>query len=134
VRRTLDSLHDLAKGATFVVAREPDTVGPHSVGRRGAWAGSANGLLLARLPAATPPDTTPHAALNPTQPPPPTPKARPMLELIWAPLLGAFSTLFDEYSDPRWGAAWGEGAPGVPRFTGQALACFEDRWPPSPAP
>ncbi len=26
---------------------------------------------------------------------------RPMLELIWAPLLGAFSLLFDEYSDPR---------------------------------
>lgn len=24
-----------------------------------------------------------------------------MLELIWAPLLGAFSLLFDEYSDPR---------------------------------
>lgn len=32
----------------------------------------------------------------------PTPQARPMLELIWAPLLGAFSLLFDEYSDPRW--------------------------------
>ncbi|WIA22572.1 hypothetical protein OEZ86_009559 [Tetradesmus obliquus] len=26
---------------------------------------------------------------------------RPMLELIWAPLLGCFSLLFDEYSDPR---------------------------------
>jgi Sec7-like guanine-nucleotide exchange factor len=24
-----------------------------------------------------------------------------MLELIWAPLLGAFSLLFDEYNDPR---------------------------------
>jgi brefeldin A-inhibited guanine nucleotide-exchange protein len=26
---------------------------------------------------------------------------RPMLELIWAPLLGCFSLLFDEYTDPR---------------------------------
>ncbi|KAI8465270.1 MAG: hypothetical protein J3K34DRAFT_525495 [Monoraphidium minutum] len=52
IRRTLDSLHERAKGATFVVTRESDT-------------------------------------------------ARPMLELIWAPLLGAFSLLFDEYSDPR---------------------------------
>eukprot|EP00775_Hariotina_reticulata_P008270 gene8270-8458_t len=26
---------------------------------------------------------------------------RPMLELIWAPLLGCFSLLFDEYNDPR---------------------------------
>lgn len=28
-------------------------------------------------------------------------QARPILELIWAPLLGALSLLFDEYSDPR---------------------------------
>jgi brefeldin A-inhibited guanine nucleotide-exchange protein len=52
IRRTLDHLHDVAKGATYFSAMEPDTV-------------------------------------------------RPMLELIWAPLLGCFSLLFDEYADPR---------------------------------
>lgn len=52
IKRTLDYLHDRAKGATYFTASDPDTV-------------------------------------------------RPMLELIWAPLLGAFSLLFDEYSDPR---------------------------------
>lgn len=52
IKRTLDHLHDRAKGATYFTATELDTV-------------------------------------------------RPMLELIWAPLLGCFSVLFDEYSDPR---------------------------------
>jgi brefeldin A-inhibited guanine nucleotide-exchange protein len=52
IKRTLDHLHEVAKGATYFTATEPDTV-------------------------------------------------RPMMELIWAPLLGCFSLLFDEYHDPR---------------------------------
>lgn len=45
------------------------------------------------------------------------PQARPMLELIWAPLLGAFSLLFEEYADPRWGRGGrGPTPPGVHRI------------------
>eukprot|EP00879_Flechtneria_rotunda_P009955 GHRR01010411.1.p1 GENE.GHRR01010411.1~~GHRR01010411.1.p1 ORF type:complete len:1258 (+),score=566.72 GHRR01010411.1:286-4059(+) len=52
IKTTLDKLHERAKGATYFIATDSDTV-------------------------------------------------RPMLELTWAPLLGCFSLLFDEYSDPR---------------------------------
>lgn len=65
-----------------------------------------------RLPICTGVKATLLAVVIPTSyndilPPPVAPAAvpadtvRPMLELIWAPLLGAFSLLFDEYSDPR---------------------------------
>jgi hypothetical protein len=44
VRGTLDSLHERAKGATFVVAREPDTVG-RPVERRATRAGHRRGAV-----------------------------------------------------------------------------------------
>jgi hypothetical protein len=53
IRRTLDSLHAKAKGATsFIISSEPDTV-------------------------------------------------RPMLDVVWAPVLGALSVLFDESQETR---------------------------------
>ncbi|GAX80611.1 hypothetical protein CEUSTIGMA_g8046.t1 [Chlamydomonas eustigma] len=52
IKRTLDFLHEKAKGSTVVTVSEPDAV-------------------------------------------------RPMMEVMWAPLLGALSVLFDEYFDHR---------------------------------
>ncbi len=74
-----------------MVAREPDTV-------RG-WNYRKGGVCSLLNPIAV---HNRHPNITNRPPTEPSPRqARPMLELIWAPLLGAFSLLFDEYSDPR---------------------------------